>query len=93
MKIVVGVALVILIALLGSRRTFTKVKLPLAARHIYLTGTEYILVGLCLGGLLLDLLDQASLKGLDPLLFLSLGWIGLMFGIQLEMPYLSFDRI
>ncbi|MBW1872440.1 MAG: hypothetical protein JRJ19_10265, partial [Deltaproteobacteria bacterium] len=63
MKIVVGVALVILIALLGSRRTFTKVRLPLAARHIYLTGTEYILVGLCLGGLLLNLLDESSLKG------------------------------
>ncbi|MBW1807111.1 MAG: cation:proton antiporter [Deltaproteobacteria bacterium] len=89
MKIVVGVALVILIALLGSRRTFTKVRLPLAARHIYLTGTEYILVGLCLGGLLLNLLDEGSLKGLDPLLFLSLGWIGLMFGVQLEIPRIA----
>ncbi len=85
MKIIVGAAIIVLIALLGSRTTFTRVKLPLAARHVYLTGAEYILIGLCLGDLMLGLLDQQALLGLDPLLFLALGWIGLMFGVQLEI--------
>jgi Kef-type K+ transport system membrane component KefB len=85
LKIFLGAVLIVLVALLGSRRTFTRVKLPLAARHIYLTGTEYILVGLCLGSQMLGLLDAEALKGLAPLLYLSLGWIGLLFGIQLEV--------
>ena len=65
--------LIVLVALLGSRRTFTRVKLPLAARHIYLTGTEYILVGLCLGSQMLGLLDGKALQGLAPLLFATVG--------------------
>ncbi len=85
MKLILGAALVVLVALLGSRKTFTKVKLPLGARHIYLTGTEYILVGWCLGSQMLDLLDTVSVKELSPLLHLALGWIGLMFGSQLDL--------
>lgn len=85
MKIVAGITIVLLLALLGARWTFTRVRLPLAARHIYLTGTEYILVGVCLGGLLLGLLDDETLRGLAPLLYLALGWIGLMYGSQLEL--------
>ena len=85
MKIIAGITLIVLLALLGSRWTFTKVRLPLAARHIYLTGAEYILVGLCLGASLLDLLDAATLRGLSPVLNIALGWIGLMFGAQLDL--------
>jgi len=85
LKIIIGLTLIVLLALLGSRRTFTKIKLPLATRHIYLTGTEFILVGLCLGGLMLGLLDFKALRGLDPLLHLAFGWIGLLFGIQLQI--------
>jgi hypothetical protein len=85
MKIVAGITIVLLLALLGARWTFTRVRLPLAARQVYLTGTEYILIGVCLGGLLLGLLDDQTLRGLAPLLYLALGWIGLMYGSQLEL--------
>jgi len=85
MKVIAGVTLILLLAFLGSRWTFTRVRLPLAARHIYLTGTEYILIGLCLGAALLDLLDAPTLRGLSPVLNLALGWVGLLFGIQLEL--------
>ncbi len=89
MKIILGAVLVVLIALLGSRKTFTRANFPLAARHIYLTGTEYIIIGLCLGSQMLGFLDEQALKGLDPLLYLALGWIGLMFGIQLEIVQIA----
>jgi hypothetical protein len=88
-KIAIGAALIVVIALMGSRRTFTKIKLPLAARHIYLTGTEYIVVGLCLGSGMLDVLDEQTIGDLNPLLYLALGWIGLLFGVQLEMPQIA----
>lgn len=89
MKIIAGVTLLLLLAFLGARWTFTRVRLPLAARHIYLTGTEFILVGLCLGPALLDLLDQPTLRGLSPVSNLALGWVGLMFGAQLELRQLA----
>lgn len=85
MKIIAGVTLILLLAFLGSRWTFTRLRLPLAAQHIYLTGTEYILIGVCLGPALLDVLDSATLRGLSPVLNLALGWVGLMFGAQLEL--------
>ena len=88
MKVILGAALVIIIALLGSRRTFTKVNLPWLP-HLYLTGTEYIVIGILLGSHMTGVLDSGSIKGLSPLLHLVLGWIGLMFGAQLEIRQIS----
>jgi Kef-type K+ transport system membrane component KefB len=87
-KVILGAALVIIIALLGSRRTFTRINLPLLS-HVYLTGTEYIVIGILLGDHMIGLLDQASIAGLSPVLHLVLGWIGLMFGAQLEIRQIS----
>jgi len=84
MKLIVVVALIFLIALVGSRRTFARVKLPLGAQHIFLTGTEFIFVGLFLGGVFLNILDEKMIKELHPFLSLGLAWIGLLFGIQLD---------
>jgi Kef-type K+ transport system membrane component KefB len=84
MRIVAGIVLLLIIALVGSRWSFTRVRLPLMRVPLYLTGTEYILVGVVLGPHLLGLLDAAAVRGLQPLLSLALGWIGLLFGVQLE---------
>ncbi len=84
MKIIIGITIIVLVALVGSRWTFTRARLPLGAQHVYLTGVEFILVGLCLGELMLGLLDGPTLSGLYPLLDLALGWLGLLFGAQLE---------
>ncbi len=82
-KVVVGIALLLAIALVGSRRTFTR--LPIGPRYVFLTGTEYILVGVALGSPFLGVLDEATLLSLTPLLSLALGAVGLLFGIQLEL--------
>ncbi len=82
MKIVIGITIIVLIALVGSRWTFTRARM--GARRLYLTGAEFILVGLCLGELMLGLLDRPTVAGLNPLLDLALGWLGLLFGAQLD---------
>ncbi|MFH2006354.1 MAG: cation:proton antiporter [bacterium] len=84
-KVIIGAVLLLTIGLAGYRRTFTKLRLPLGARYIYLTGTEFILVGLALGSSFLGLLDESTIRGLTPLYSLGLGFIGLLFGIQLEL--------
>ena len=85
LKIIVGVVLLLIIALIGHRRTFTRLRLPTGARLIYLTGTEFILVGVALGDTLIGLLDEQTIRSLTPLFSLGLGVIGLLFGIQLEL--------
>ena len=88
-KVIVGFVLLVVIALVGYRRTFTKLRLPLGARYIYRTGTEFILVGLALGSQLMGILDEKALHSLTPLYTLCLGCVGLVFGIQLEFDKLK----
>jgi hypothetical protein len=85
LKVTVGVALLLFIALVGHRRTFTRLHFPVGARLIYLTGTEFILVGVALGDTLIGLLDEQTVRSLTPLFSLGLGVVGLIFGIQLEL--------
>ena len=85
LKVAVGVAILLIIALIGYRRTFTHLQLPIGARLIFLTGTEFILVGVALGDQLIGILDESTIRSLTPLFSLGLGVIGLIFGIQLEL--------
>lgn len=62
--------------------------MPLFSRKFYLTGIEFLFLGLLLGPNFLNLLDINTLKGLEPLMALVLGWIGLLFGFQFEMAKL-----
>jgi hypothetical protein len=85
LKITVGIALLLFIALIGYRKSFTSLRLPTGARLIFLTGTEFILVGVALGDELIGLLDEQTIRSLTPLFSLGLGLVGLIFGIQLEL--------
>jgi len=55
------------------------------ARKFYLTGTEFIFLGLLLGPEFINMFDADIIKGLEPLSGLILGWIGLLFGFQFEI--------
>lgn len=84
MKIFFALFIVMFLAFSGYHLTFRKIKLPLFARRFYLTGTEFLFLGLVLGPQFLNLLDEATCQGLAPLSALLLGWIGLLFGFQFE---------
>jgi hypothetical protein len=85
LKVTIGVALLLIIALIGYRQTFTRLRLPAGARLIFLTGTEFILVGIALGDELIGLLDEPTIRSLTPLFSMGLGALGLIFGIQLDL--------
>ncbi len=89
MKLAIVAVLVTAIAFLGSRLSFTRLRLPLGIENLFLTGTEYVLVGLLLGGTALNLLDRPTLQGLYPFMGLGLSWIGMLFGIQWEFRRLT----
>ncbi len=89
MKIFFAFLLIIFLAFSGYHLSFRGFRLPLFARKFYLTGTEFLFLGLLLGPGFLNILDPETLMGLEPLAALLLGWIGLLFGCQFEIAKLK----
>lgn len=87
MKIIFALLIIIFLAFSGYHLTFRgyKLKLPLFARQFYLTGSEFLLLGLLLGPQFLKLFDEETRMGLAPLSALVLGWIGMLYGYQFDL--------
>ncbi len=88
MKIFWGLLLLIFLVFSGYHLTFREFRLPMVARRFYLTGTEFLFLGLLLGPHFLNVLDDESLRGLEPLSGLAIGWSGLLFGFQFDIAKL-----
>lgn len=88
MKIIAGTLFIILITLVGSRKTFTKISLYIKEHHFFLTGTEFILIGYILGKNVFNFLETETINSLYPFLGLGLGWIGLIYGLQFNLKSL-----
>lgn len=88
MKLTFVLLIIIFLAFSGYHLTFRHFRLPLFARIFYLTGTEFLVLGILLGPQFLNLMDPETQKGLAPLTALLLGWIGLLFGFQFEIKKL-----
>lgn len=84
MKSVFSLLLVLLLAFSGYHLTFRRLRLPLFARHFYLTGTEFLFLGIFLGPGFAGVLDGETLMALAPIQAVILGLIGLFFGMQLD---------
>jgi hypothetical protein len=84
LKFVLALLVLTILALAGSRRVLFARRVPLGARLIFLTGTEFIVVGFLLGESYLGLIDGVALQGLEPFVGVCLGWVGLLFGLQFE---------
>ncbi|NNF39006.1 MAG: hypothetical protein HKN71_10080 [Gemmatimonadetes bacterium] len=76
-------ALVVL-ALLGARFSFSTERVPAGPRLLFRTGTHFLFLGALVGPALLGLIDDDAVLQLYPLLGLGLGWVGLLFGLQLD---------
>lgn len=85
MKIFFTLLLIIFLALSGYHLTFRGFKLPLFARKLYLTGTEFLFLGLFMGPMFLNILDAETMDRFKPIYALLLGWIGLVIGFQFEV--------
>lgn len=88
MSPLVGVLILVLLGLLGSRIAFDPARTPLGPRLVFATGTHFLLLGFLLGPIL-GLLTLDVIEQLEPFLALGLGWVGLLFGMQLDRHQLS----
>ena len=85
MKPAFAFLLILFLAFSGYHLTFRRFRLPFFARPFYVTGSEFLFLGLLLGPLFLNVLDREAQKDLFFLHAFLLGWIGLIFGFQFEM--------
>ncbi|MBU2645403.1 cation:proton antiporter [bacterium] len=88
MRLLIAIAIFAVISLVGSKVTFLDRRLPLGFRHILFTGAEYIFIGILLGSMGLNVLDEMTLKDLQPFLIFGLSWIGFLYGVQFEVRFL-----
>jgi multidrug transporter EmrE-like cation transporter len=84
MEPIVSTLILILLALLGARFSFSTSSIPPGPRLVFRTGTHFLFLGLILGPHALGLLTEGAIRQLFPLLGLGLGWIGFLFGLQLD---------
>ncbi len=82
------VLLLALIGLLGAQLTFSRRHVPLGPRTFIAIGGPFLLLGFLLGPHLLRVLTPGTLRALNPLLALGLGWVGVLFGLQLDREHL-----
>lgn len=88
MSPLVGVLILVLLGLLGARVAFDPARAPLGPRLLLATGSHFLLLGLLLGPML-GLLTIEVIQQLQPFMALGLGWIGLLFGLQLDRRQLG----
>ncbi|MBW2220568.1 MAG: hypothetical protein JRF40_13950 [Deltaproteobacteria bacterium] len=88
MKIFFVLIIILFLAFSGYHLTFRSLRLPLFARKFYLTGIEFLFLGLLLGPQFFNIMDVETYFNLQPLVGLLLGWIGLICGFQFEIRML-----
>lgn len=85
----VGSLLLILLALVGARFSFSTERVPQGPRLLFRTGVHFLLLGFLLGPAGLELLSPEATEQLFPFLALGLGWVGFHFGLQLDRSSLA----
>jgi hypothetical protein len=89
MSPLVGTLVLILVALLGARFSFSTRRVPEGPQLLFRTGTHFLVLGFLLGPSGLALLTAQATEQLSPLLALGLGWVGFHFGLQLDRRSLA----
>ncbi|MFQ5537476.1 MAG: cation:proton antiporter [Gemmatimonadota bacterium] len=88
MSPLLGTLILILLALLGARFSFSTERVRARPRLFLRTGTYFLIFGYALGPAGLALLDLTATQQLFPFLALALGWFGFHFGLQLNLENL-----
>ena len=76
--------ILIFLALVGARFSFSTANIAAGPRLLFRTGTHFIVIGFVLGPSVLGLVTRESLEHLFPFFALGFGWVGFLFGMQLE---------
>lgn len=82
------VLLLALIGLIGAQLTYSRRQVPLGPQISIAIGLPFLFLGFILGPHLLRVFPEETVEQLTPLMSLGLGWIGVLFGLQLDRDHL-----
>jgi hypothetical protein len=89
MKTPLTLALFLIIGFIGSRGFISKTRDRLPLTGLFITGMEFFLVGMLLGPHVLGIISDEVLHEIKPVIYLALGWAGLLFGLELNRKELG----
>ncbi len=84
METIVGIVVIIALSILGANKSFTRIPILGNVNIFFLTGTEFLIVGILLGPYFANALTKEVVRGMHPFIGLGLGWLGLLYGLQFD---------
>jgi Kef-type K+ transport system membrane component KefB len=81
---ILATLVLILVALLGARISFSSQRVGLGPRLLFRTGIHFLFLGFLLGPSILGMFGEDAVVRLHALMGLGLGWIGVLFGLQFD---------
>ncbi len=88
MRSILGLIVIAVFAYLGAAM-FRVARMPALLKSLVASGLGFFAIGLLLGPHAAGLFDQHALSGLDVLVNLGIGWVGLLFGLQFYLTDLK----
>jgi hypothetical protein len=88
-KTLIAFGILLVVGFLGSVKLFHRLKVSSPFSYLFYSGTVFIFFGLIIGENGFNLLSRETVHHLEPLIHFSLGWVGFIFGFQLELKYLK----
>ena len=76
--------ILISLALVGARFSFSTANIAAGPRLLFRTGTHFIVLGFVVGPSVLGVVTREALEHLFPFFALGFGWVGFLFGMQLD---------
>ena len=89
MKPLIAFGILLAVGFLGAVKLFNRFQVSSPFAYLFYSGTIFIFFGLLIGENGLNLISKEITRHLEPLIHFSLGWVGFIFGFQLERKYLK----
>jgi len=89
MKSLITFAILIIVGFLGAVKLFNRFKVSTPFAYLFYSGTFFIFFGLIIGENGFNLISSEIVHQIQPVINFSLGWVGFIFGFQLEFKYLK----
>ncbi len=89
MKPLIAFGILLAVGFLGAVKLFNRFQVSSPFAYLFYSGTVFIFFGLIIGENGLNLISKEITRHLEPLIHFSLGWVGFIFGFQLELKYLK----
>jgi len=88
MATILGIVTIIILSVLGTQKSFTRLPFIGDVNIFFLTGTEFLIVGVLLGPVFTGMITTEVILGMYPFVGLGLGWLGMLYGLQFH-----YDRL